>query len=142
MTQGGMSRNWRVLAIDGFEVDLPDTEADAAEFGCAGSADNWPPRSPRTRCSLSPGCARRPFVKVGRQTVRLGAVIEARACCSASAGRRGRVKPRRDRRRQSTGASNFFFLFLKSGLFTSCHARSRISSRTSAGTRVFTMLAR
>ena len=42
---------------------------------------------------------------------------------------------------QSVGASSFFFSFLNSGLFTSCHARLRISSRTSAGTRVLTMLA-
>jgi hypothetical protein len=35
-----MLRCWRVLAIDGFDVDLPDNEANAAEFGYAGSGDN------------------------------------------------------------------------------------------------------
>jgi hypothetical protein len=30
-------RGWRLLAIDGFEVDLPDSKEDAAEFGYAGS---------------------------------------------------------------------------------------------------------
>lgn len=31
---------WRLLAIEGFEVDVPDTEANAAEFGYAGSGEN------------------------------------------------------------------------------------------------------
>jgi hypothetical protein len=39
-TRGAWLRDWRLLAIDGFEVDLPDTEANAAEFGYAGSGDN------------------------------------------------------------------------------------------------------
>jgi hypothetical protein len=39
-TRGAMLRQWRVLAIDGFDVDLPDTEANAAEFGYAGSGAN------------------------------------------------------------------------------------------------------
>jgi hypothetical protein len=40
LTRGAMLRDWRVLAIDGFEVDLPDTEANAAEFGYAGCGAN------------------------------------------------------------------------------------------------------
>ena len=40
LTRGAMLRQWRVLAIDGFDVDLPDTEANAAEFGYAGSGSN------------------------------------------------------------------------------------------------------
>jgi hypothetical protein len=39
-TRGAMLRGWRVLAIDGFDVDLPDSEANAAEFGYAGSGAN------------------------------------------------------------------------------------------------------
>jgi Insertion element 4 transposase N-terminal/Transposase DDE domain len=39
-TRGAMLRNWRVLAIDGFDVDLPDSVENAAEFGYAGSEDN------------------------------------------------------------------------------------------------------
>jgi Insertion element 4 transposase N-terminal/Transposase DDE domain len=39
-TRGAMLRSWRVLAIDGFEVDVPDTEANVAEFGYAGSGQN------------------------------------------------------------------------------------------------------
>jgi Insertion element 4 transposase N-terminal/Transposase DDE domain len=37
LTRGAWLRGWRVLAIDGFDVDLPDTDANAAEFGYAGS---------------------------------------------------------------------------------------------------------
>ena len=39
-TRGAWLRRWRLLAIDGFDVDLPDTEANAAEFGYAGSGTN------------------------------------------------------------------------------------------------------
>jgi hypothetical protein len=39
-TRGAWLRRWRLLAIDGFEVDLPDSDANAAEFGYAGSGDN------------------------------------------------------------------------------------------------------
>ena len=41
VSRGGRSlRRWRLLALDGFEVDLPDSPANAAEFGYAGSGDN------------------------------------------------------------------------------------------------------
>jgi hypothetical protein len=39
-TRGAWLRRWRLLAIDGFDVDLPDTEENVAEFGYAGSGDN------------------------------------------------------------------------------------------------------
>ncbi|MFC8850034.1 MULTISPECIES: IS4 family transposase [unclassified Micromonospora] len=39
-TRGAWLRRWRVLAIDGFDVDLPDTPGNAAEFGYAGSGAN------------------------------------------------------------------------------------------------------
>ena len=39
-TRGAWLRGRRLLAIDGFEVDLPDTPANAAEFGYAGSGQN------------------------------------------------------------------------------------------------------
>src|SRR5664279_1144436 len=38
--RGAFLRGWRLLAIDGFEVDVPDTPANAAEFGYAGSGEN------------------------------------------------------------------------------------------------------
>ena len=39
-TRGAMLRDWRVLAIDGFDVDLPDSAENAAEFGYAGSVES------------------------------------------------------------------------------------------------------
>ncbi|MCA1672426.1 MAG: hypothetical protein LC799_09555 [Actinobacteria bacterium] len=39
-TRGAWLGGWRVLAIDGFEVDLPDTKGNAEEFGYAGSGAN------------------------------------------------------------------------------------------------------
>ena len=39
-TRGAWLRRWRLVAIDGFEVDVPDTRGNAAEFGYAGSGDN------------------------------------------------------------------------------------------------------
>jgi hypothetical protein len=39
-TRGAWLRGWRLLAIDGFDVDVPDTPANASEFGYAGSGDN------------------------------------------------------------------------------------------------------
>src|SRR6266496_4200221 len=39
-TRGAWLRGWRLLAIDGFEVDLPDTAGNAEEFGYAGSGAN------------------------------------------------------------------------------------------------------
>jgi hypothetical protein len=38
--RGAFLRSWRLLAIDGFEVDLPDSSQNAAEFGYAGSREN------------------------------------------------------------------------------------------------------
>jgi hypothetical protein len=38
--RGSFLRGWRLLAIDGFELDVPDTPANAAEFGYAGSGEN------------------------------------------------------------------------------------------------------
>jgi hypothetical protein len=39
-TRGAWLRRWRVLAIDGFDVDLPDTPGNVEEFGYAGSGAN------------------------------------------------------------------------------------------------------
>src|SRR5712691_5035767 len=39
-TRGAFLRSWRLLAIDGFEADLPDSKENAAEFGYAGSGEN------------------------------------------------------------------------------------------------------
>jgi Insertion element 4 transposase N-terminal len=39
-TRGAWLRGWRLLAIDGFGADLPDTPANAGEFGYAGPGDS------------------------------------------------------------------------------------------------------
>jgi hypothetical protein len=39
-TREAWLRNWRLVAIDGFDIDVPDTDANAAEFGYAGSGAN------------------------------------------------------------------------------------------------------
>jgi len=38
--RGSFLRQWRLLAIDGFEADMPGSAENAAEFGYAGSGDN------------------------------------------------------------------------------------------------------
>src|SRR3954470_274927 len=38
--RGAFLRRWRLLGIDGFDIDVPDTKENAAEFGYAGSGDN------------------------------------------------------------------------------------------------------
>ena len=59
--RGSFLRRWRLLAIDGFELDVPDTLANAAEFGYAGSGDN---RSafPKARVVALAECGTHAFV--------------------------------------------------------------------------------
>jgi Insertion element 4 transposase N-terminal/Transposase DDE domain len=38
--RGAFLRSWRLLAIDGFEADLPDSDENAAEFGYAGGGES------------------------------------------------------------------------------------------------------
>ncbi len=38
--RGAWLRDWRLVAVDGFEADLPDSEANAAEFGYAGTGES------------------------------------------------------------------------------------------------------
>jgi hypothetical protein len=59
--RGAFLRSWRLLAIDGFEVDLPDSKENAAEFGYAGSGEN---RSafPKARVVALAECGTHAFV--------------------------------------------------------------------------------
>ena len=59
--RGSWLRRWRLLAIDGFEVDLPDTPENAQEFGYAGSGAN---RSayPKARVVALAECGTHAFV--------------------------------------------------------------------------------
>ena len=60
-TREAWLREWRLLGIDGFEVDLPDTKGNAEEFGHAGSGDN---RSafPKARVVALAECGTHAFV--------------------------------------------------------------------------------
>jgi hypothetical protein len=60
-TRGAWLRGWRLLAIDGFDVDVPDTDANAAEFGYGGSGGN---RSafPKARVVALAECGTHAFV--------------------------------------------------------------------------------
>jgi hypothetical protein len=40
LTRGAFLGAWRLMAIDGFEWDMPDTKENAAVFGHAGSGGN------------------------------------------------------------------------------------------------------
>ncbi len=77
-TRGAWLRDWRLLAIDGFEVDLPDTRGNAQEFGYAGSGAN---RSafPKARVVALAECGTHAFLaaevgawSVGEQTLANG----------------------------------------------------------------------
>ncbi|WP_240630264.1 transposase domain-containing protein, partial [Specibacter cremeus] len=68
--RGSFLRRWRLLAIDGFEVEVPDTPANAAEFGYAGSGAN---RSafPKARVVAMAECGTHAFVAAEVLTVAL-----------------------------------------------------------------------
>jgi hypothetical protein len=69
--RGAWLRGWRVLAIDGFEVDVPDTDENAAEFGYAGSGEN---RSayPKARVVAMAECGTHAFVAAEVDAYRVG----------------------------------------------------------------------
>jgi hypothetical protein len=77
-TRGAWLRGWRLLAIDGFDVDLPDSDANAAEFGYAGSGQS---RSayPKARVVALAECGTHAFLaarigayRVGEKTLAMG----------------------------------------------------------------------
>jgi hypothetical protein len=59
--RGSFLRGWRLLAIDGFETDVPDSKENAAEFGYAGFGEN---RSafPKARVVAIAECGTHAFV--------------------------------------------------------------------------------
>jgi hypothetical protein len=67
LTRGSRLRRWRLVAIDGFDVDVPDTAGNAAEFGYAGTGAN---RSalPKARVVAFAECPRVPG-RAGRRLV-------------------------------------------------------------------------
>jgi hypothetical protein len=69
--RGSFLRSWRLLAIDGFEVDLPDSKENAAEFGYAGAGQT---RSafPKARVVALAECGTHAFVAAEIGADRLG----------------------------------------------------------------------
>jgi hypothetical protein len=69
--RGSFLRRWRLLAIDGFDIDVPDSLANAVEFGYAGSGDN---RSafPKARVVALAECGTHAFVAAALDAYRVG----------------------------------------------------------------------
>jgi Insertion element 4 transposase N-terminal len=69
--RGSFLRSWRLLAIDGFEVDVPDSAENATEFGYAGSGEN---RSafPKARVVALAECGTHAFVAAEVDAYRVG----------------------------------------------------------------------
>ncbi|MFC4946650.1 transposase domain-containing protein [Pseudonocardia sp. GCM10023141] len=69
--RGSFLRRWRLLAIDGFEIDVPDSKENATEFGYAGSGDN---RSafPKVRVVALAECGTHAFVAAEVDAYRVG----------------------------------------------------------------------
>jgi hypothetical protein len=56
-TPGAFLGPWRKMSMDGLEWDVPDTEANAAEFGYPGSRDGAPAAFPKARAVTIGECA-------------------------------------------------------------------------------------
>jgi hypothetical protein len=69
--RGSFLRGWRLLAIDGFEVEVPDTKANAAEFGYAGSGGNQS-AFPKARVVALAECGTHAFVAAEVDAYRVG----------------------------------------------------------------------
>ena len=69
--RGSFLRPWPLLGIDVFDIDLPDSKANAAEFGYAGSGDN---RSafPKARVVALAECGTHAFVAAEIDAYRVG----------------------------------------------------------------------
>ena len=83
--RGSFLRRWRLLAIDGFEIDLPDSKENAAEFGYAGSGDE--PLGVPQGAGGRVGRVRHPRVRRrrGRRLLRRGEDPGAAAVCRGCA---------------------------------------------------------
>lgn len=70
-TRGAWMRDWRLVAIDGFDVDLPDSDDNIAEFGYAGSGAN---RSafPKARVVALAECGTHAFLAAEVDTYSVG----------------------------------------------------------------------
>lgn len=65
LTRGAFLAGWRLMSIDGFEWDAPDTPANAAELGHAGKAAEDPDRPAFPKVRVVTGLATSlPLMKV------------------------------------------------------------------------------
>src|SRR5262249_1374186 len=64
LTRGSFLRHWRLMAVDGFELDVPDTPANAAAFGYPAGAREHP-AFPKVRVVTIGECGS--HAKVGAQ---------------------------------------------------------------------------
>ena len=63
LTAGAFLGGWRLMAIDGFEWDAPDTGVNAAAFGFAGASGKDRPAFPKVRVVSISECASHAMVK-------------------------------------------------------------------------------
>jgi len=57
LTRGAFLGSWRLMSIDGFEWDVPDTPENAAAFGYPGTGDRGQPAFPKARVVTVSECA-------------------------------------------------------------------------------------
>ena len=57
LTRGAFLGSWRLMSIDGFEWDVPDTEENAEAFGYPGTGDRGRPAFPKARVVTVSECA-------------------------------------------------------------------------------------
>ena len=84
--RGAFLRRWRLLGIDGFDIDVPDSAENAAEFGYAGSGEN---RSafPKARVVALAECGTHAFVAAEVDAYSVGEKTLAAAAVAAAARR-------------------------------------------------------
>ena len=81
LTRGAFLRDWRLMAVDGFELDVPDTPANAAAFGYpAGGRER--PAFPKVRVVTIGECGS--HAKIAAQLGPVG----GKGCCEQALARR------------------------------------------------------
>jgi hypothetical protein len=77
LTRGAWLGPWRLMAVDGFEWDAPDSPANVAEFGYGGSAEHATP-FPKVRVVTISECASHAVVAAAMAGTAVGEQILAR----------------------------------------------------------------
>lgn len=77
LTRGAWLGSWRLMAIDGFEWDAPDTKANVAGFGYGGSAEHATP-FPKVRVVTISECASHAVVAAAMAGTATGEQVLAR----------------------------------------------------------------